>query len=103
MSTSNAKALANRRNASMSTGPRTLAGKARSSRNAQRHGIRAAAVVLPHAERAEDWEAHHAAVLADLDFIIEAGRRETRNAALGRASARMRASNARKPRKRGGK
>jgi hypothetical protein len=40
---------------------------------------------------------------AELDFIIEAGRRETRNAALGRASARMRASNARKPRKRGGK
>jgi len=40
---------------------------------------------------------------AELDFIIEAGRRETRNAALGRASARMRASNAPKPRKRGGK
>ncbi len=66
MSTSTAKALANRRNATLSTGPRTLAGKARSSRNAQRHGILAAAVVLPHAERAEDWQAHHGAVLADL-------------------------------------
>jgi hypothetical protein len=66
MSTSTAKALANRRNATLSTGPRTLAGKLASSRNAQRHGILAAAVVLPHAERAEDWQAHHGAVLADL-------------------------------------
>lgn len=63
---STAKALANRRNATLSTGPRTLAGKLASSRNAQRHGILAAAVVLPHAERAEDWQAHHGAVLADL-------------------------------------
>jgi len=36
MSTSTAKALANRRNATLSTGPRTLAGKLASSRNAQR-------------------------------------------------------------------
>jgi hypothetical protein len=38
---------ANRRNASRSTGPRTLAGKAVSSRNALKHGLRARAILLP--------------------------------------------------------
>lgn len=37
--TSTRKSLANKRNASLSTGPRTLGGKLRSSRNAFRHGL----------------------------------------------------------------
>jgi aspartate aminotransferase-like enzyme len=37
--TSTRKAAANKRNASMSTGPRTLGGKLRSSHNAFRHGL----------------------------------------------------------------
>lgn len=37
--TSHRKSLANKRNASQSTGPRTLGGKLRSSKNAFRHGL----------------------------------------------------------------
>ena len=37
--TSAAKRAANRRNAQQSTGPKTLAGKARAARNARRHGL----------------------------------------------------------------
>jgi hypothetical protein len=44
-----ARDKANRRNAGKSTGPRTAAGKAASSRNAVRHGLRAASPV-PAAE-----------------------------------------------------
>ncbi len=43
-----AKLAANRANAKKSTGPRTLAGKARAAQNARRHGLRAA--VLADAE-----------------------------------------------------
>src|SRR5690348_16081572 len=42
-----AQIAANRRNALKSTGPRTAAGKAVSSRNALRHGLRARSVVVP--------------------------------------------------------
>src|SRR5258708_17687363 len=57
---------ANRRNAQNSTGPRTEAGKARSKRNAIKHGLRSEEVVLPtedpqafkeHLEAwVEDWQ-----------------------------------------------
>jgi len=57
---------ANRRNAQRSTGPRTKAGKAASSRNATRHAVFAASPVIPGVERAEDWEAHRAATLESL-------------------------------------
>ena len=47
---------ANRRNAEDSTGPRSKAGKQRSSRNAVRHGLTAETVIEP-LEHAEDYEA----------------------------------------------
>ena len=46
---------ANRRNAQNSTGPRTEAGKQRSSRNAVRHGLTAETVIGP-LEDAEDYQ-----------------------------------------------
>ncbi len=45
---------ANRRNAISSTGPRTVEGKARSSRNALKHGIFAQEVVIRDGDGAED-------------------------------------------------
>jgi hypothetical protein len=44
---------ANRRNAQMSTGPKTTEGKAAVSMNALRHGLRARTVVLPGENREE--------------------------------------------------
>lgn len=47
MPATKAQSVANRRNATKSTGPRTVAGKARSKLNALDHGLRAEQVVLP--------------------------------------------------------
>jgi hypothetical protein len=47
-------------------GPKTPRGKARSSRNAIRSGIHATDPVIP-GERPEDWQAHHAGVLASVE------------------------------------
>jgi hypothetical protein len=55
----------NRANARRSTGPRTAAGKARSSQNALKHGLRAAPVLLP-GESAADWREHREGVLISL-------------------------------------
>src|SRR6266545_2034150 len=49
------KRAANRRNALLSTGPQTLAGKARAARNARRHGLTLSARLDP--ARARDIEA----------------------------------------------
>ena len=57
---------ANRRNAQSSTGPRTEAGKERSSRNAVRHGLTAETVIEP-LEDAEDYQAFEEAVAAGFD------------------------------------
>jgi hypothetical protein len=46
--TSARKRAANRDNARASTGPRTAAGKARSARNARRHGLSVPALADPH-------------------------------------------------------
>src|SRR4051794_2711284 len=48
------------------TGPRTAAGKAIVARNAVSHGIFAANPVVPGLDRAEEWEAHRATLLASL-------------------------------------
>jgi hypothetical protein len=51
--TSEARSAANRRNARYSTGPRTEAGKAASSRNATRHGLLARDTCLPDEDSAQ--------------------------------------------------
>lgn len=48
-----------------SGGPVTPEGKARSARNAVKHGLRASAVVIP-GESAEEWNEHRDGVLATL-------------------------------------
>ena len=53
--TSEKQAAANRRNAEKSTGPKTAEGKAKSSRNAVTHGLRAASLVLP-TENQQDFD-----------------------------------------------
>ena len=57
---------ANRRNAENSTGPRSKAGKQRSSRNAVRHGLTAETVIEP-LEDAEDYAAFEEAIAASFD------------------------------------
>src|SRR4051794_33620317 len=52
--TSDARIAANRRNAQHSTGPRTAAGKARSSQNPTKHGLTSARICLP----GEDTQAY---------------------------------------------
>ena len=49
---------ANRRNALKSTGPKTPAGKAASSRNAIKHGVLSASPVIQGIESQEEWERH---------------------------------------------
>jgi hypothetical protein len=64
-STTPKKNAANRKNAALSTGPKTAAGKLVASKNALVHGLRSVAPVVP-GESAEDWEAHRAGIVAAL-------------------------------------
>lgn len=48
------RAAANRRNAQMSTGPRTEEGKSQSRRNALKHGVLAPALLITEGDGAED-------------------------------------------------
>ena len=57
---------ANRRNAQLSTGPKTEQGKSRSRRNAVRHGL-TAETVIDALESAEDYAAFELAVTSDYD------------------------------------
>src|SRR5262245_5821478 len=57
---------ANRRNAMVSTGPRTPQGKARSSQNALRQGLASALAVVEGLEQAQDWQAHRDGIVAGL-------------------------------------
>jgi hypothetical protein len=66
VSVSSARAEASRRNGAQSRGPRTAEGKARSARNALKHGLRAEKyVVLPDEDRGE-FAALEAALLDEL-------------------------------------
>ena len=56
----------NRRNALRSTGPKTEAGKQRSSKNAVRHGLTTETVIEP-LEDPEDYKAFEQAITADYD------------------------------------
>lgn len=67
MATSNRKTSANQTNALASTGPRTEDGKARSARNAVRHGLRSSSLVVHGLEREADWRGHLGAVLQSLN------------------------------------
>jgi len=53
MSVTTAQVLANRANAKLSTGPKTEAGKEKSSRNATTHGFYSKAFIVSDAERAD--------------------------------------------------
>ncbi|MHC4788876.1 MAG: hypothetical protein ACYS8K_06700 [Planctomycetota bacterium] len=59
------KRVANRANARKSTGPRSAGGKAKSSRNALKHGLRSQSVLAPW-ENAAEYEAFSAELLAQL-------------------------------------
>lgn len=59
------RTLANRENATHSTGPRTAGGLAVASQNATRHGLTARTIIV-RGELADEWTAHLAAVLRDL-------------------------------------
>ena len=61
---------ANRQNAFLSTGPKTAEGKARSSKNALKHGIMSQEVLLPW-ESEKDLEAFGKRLRADLAPVGE--------------------------------
>ena len=63
--TTPAKVQANRRNAKLSTGPRTAAGKAAVARNAIGHGIFASLPVLA-GESPHDWDQHRTGIVSSL-------------------------------------
>src|SRR5205809_196264 len=63
----NPKHLANRRNAQRSTEPKTNAGKARSSRNATKHGLAAGALAPWADQKAKELAAQLAAAGVPID------------------------------------
>jgi hypothetical protein len=88
--TSSAQITANRANAQLPTGPKTAAGKGASAQNARTRGLLSVAPVVPHLERAEEWEAHFAATmraLAPADYL-EAALAEHVALLLWRSAAR---------------
>lgn len=60
------QASINRQNAAKSTGPKTREGKAKSSKNAIKHGIKSEIPVIPGVESFDEWEDHRAAVVRGL-------------------------------------
>ncbi len=86
MSTSEARILANRSNSAHSTGPRTEEGKESSRRNALKHGMTGAGVVIPEADAAE-VDRRSVAFARELDAAGDMGHALARRAALN--SVRM--------------
>src|SRR4051794_15012336 len=86
MSTSQARIDANRRNAQLSSGPKTEEGKERSRANALKHGLTGAGVVLPQADAIE-VERRSAAFARELNATGELGQALAHRAALN--SVRM--------------
>ena len=86
MPTSEARILANRANAARSSGPTSVEGKEKSRRNALKHGLTGAGVVLPEADAAE-VERRSAAFAEEMDAAGEVGLALARRAALN--SVRM--------------
>jgi hypothetical protein len=76
-----ARLLANQANAALSTGPKTLEGKARSRGNALKHGLTGGGVVLPVEDLAE-VERRSAAFQAELAPEGEVGHALARRAAI---------------------
>jgi hypothetical protein len=72
MPTSEARILANRINATRSTGPRSISGRNRSSQNSLKHGLTGAGVVVPDRDR-DEIERRVEALTADLDPRSELG------------------------------
>jgi hypothetical protein len=64
---SNARAEASRRNGARSRGPKTAEGKARASRNALKHGLRAGKHVLLRDEDSDEFEALETALFEELE------------------------------------
>jgi hypothetical protein len=64
--TSDSRARASRQNGARSRGPRTVAGKARSARNALRHGLRAGKLLLLDGEDAAEFRAFATRLQAEL-------------------------------------
>ena len=64
--TSSKQIQANRENAKKSTGPRTEAGKARSRRNAWKHGLTAETLIIP-GEDAADFNELRASLIEQLE------------------------------------
>jgi hypothetical protein len=60
------QASINRTNAAKSTGPKTREGKAKSSKNAIKHGIKSEIPVIPGVESFDEWEDHRDAVVRGL-------------------------------------
>lgn len=69
MAATEARVLANRRNAALSTGPRTSEGKLVACRNSLRHGLTAETVILPKEEKAEDFDSFTEDLRAALDPV----------------------------------
>jgi hypothetical protein len=62
--TTDRQLAANRANAQHATGPRTPQGKAVSSRNNTRHGLRSTTPVIPRLESPEAWGQHRTATIS---------------------------------------
>ena len=86
MPTSQARIIANRQNAQRSSGPRTEEGKEQSRRNALKHGLTGAGVVLPEAD-ATEVDRRSVTFAAELNATGDIGHALARRAALN--SVRM--------------